>query len=340
VFSKKGKKNMQDGRTYRACILFQEVPQVSGFLTAVEAVWPFVLYFATGVLVRRYLMHGQKAIFAGMNKIAFNTMLSVVIFRSIYNIESGELYRPRYILYIFCFMLAVIAAGALLAPHITKDRKKIGVLVMSLFRGNTLLFALPLAVSVYGGAAESFAGALIAMVVPVYNVLGVLILTFYSDDQKISIPSLIKKLLTNPMIVGALLGLLLRFFPRLPDGFLKPFNALADAATPVAVMALGGNFEMRDTWASMKYIAPVLIGRFVIIPALDLLISRSFGFQGIEVFMAIMLYVTPVAIAAYPTAVSMGGDGELMGEIVALSTVVSPLAIVIWITLMTSLQII
>jgi predicted permease len=313
---------------------------MSGFLTAVEAVWPFILYFTTGVLVRRYLMHGQKAIFAGMNKIAFNTMLSVVIFRSVYNMEPGGIFRPKYLIYIFCFMLAVIVAGILLAPYITKDRKKIGVIVMSLFRGNALLFALPLAVSVYGSEAESFAGALIAMVVPVYNVLGVLILAFYSDDQKVSVSSLIKKLLTNPMIIGALLGLLLRFFPRLPEGFLKPFYTLADAATPVAVMALGGNFEMHDTWASMKYIVPVLLSRFVIIPVIAFLTCRVLGFQGIEVFMAVILYVTPVAVAAYPMAVSMGGDGELMGEIVALSTVVSPLAIVIWITLMTSLQII
>ena len=47
------------------------------------------------------------------------------------------------------------------------------------------------------------------------------------------------------------------------------------------------------------------------------------GLRGVELFLILMIYGTPVATASYPMAQNMGGDGQLAGQLVFVSTVAS-----------------
>ena len=47
------------------------------------------------------------------------------------------------------------------------------------------------------------------------------------------------------------------------------------------------------------------------------------GLRGVELFLVLMIFGTPVATASYPMAQNMGGDGQLAGQLVFVSTVAS-----------------
>ena len=54
----------------------------------------------------------------------------------------------------------------------------------------------------------------------------------------------------------------------------------------------------------------------------------------LELFLLVAVYGTPVAAASYPMAQNMGGDGELAGQLVVISTVVSVVTLFFWIFLL------
>ena len=55
------------------------------------------------------------------------------------------------------------------------------------------------------------------------------------------------------------------------------------------------------------------------------------GLRGIELFLVVAVFGTPVASSSYPMAISMGGDGELAGQLVFISTVLAIVTLFIWI---------
>lgn len=54
-----------------------------------------------------------------------------------------------------------------------------------------------------------------------------------------------------------------------------------------------------------------------------LALGYAFGLRDLELFLLVAIYGTPVAAASYPMAQNMGGDGELAGQFVVISTVVA-----------------
>ena len=53
-----------------------------------------------------------------------------------------------------------------------------------------------------------------------------------------------------------------------------------------------------------------------------------------------MFHATPVATASFSMAQNMGGDGDLAGELVVSSTIISIVTLFLWIFLMSSLGLI
>ena len=62
-----------------------------------------------------------------------------------------------------------------------------------------------------------------------------------------------------------------------------------------------------------------------------MVVSVLFQMTPIERFIFLVTYAAPVATASYSMAQNMGGDGELAGELVAVSTVTSAFTIFGWI---------
>ena len=59
------------------------------------------------------------------------------------------------------------------------------------------------------------------------------------------------------------------------------------------------------------------------LPVVMVSIAYMIGLRGVELFLVLMVYGTPVAASSYPMALNMGGDGELAGQLVFVSTVLS-----------------
>ena len=58
--------------------------------------------------------------------------------------------------------------------------------------------------------------------------------------------------------------------------------------------------------------------------------ARTAGFRGESLCAMMILFAAPAAVASYPMAVAMGADGQLAGQLVCTTTVLSVFTIFAW----------
>ena len=86
--------------------------------------------------------------------------------------------------------------------------------IQGIFRGNFLLFGLPLALNMFGQEGVMPTALLLPVAIPLYNVLAVVILTHFGGGGKgLAIKPMLMGIIRNPLILASLLGILVSFMP-------------------------------------------------------------------------------------------------------------------------------
>ena len=182
---------------------------------------------------------------------------------------------------------------------------------------------------------------LITIVTTIYNTTSVVILEMFNTKGKTGIKDILLNVAKNPLIQGAVVGLVFFFIGiKVPASLIKPISEFSNMTSPLALFVLGGTLHFNAISGNLKYLVPALSFKLVALPAIILSIAYAIGLRGVELFLMIALYGTPVAAASYPMAQNMGGDGELAGEFVVISTVVSTITLFFWIFFMKSVGLI
>ena len=222
-------------------------------------------------------------------------------------------------------IIGLILLLLLIVPRLSKENPRRGVIIQALFRGNFILYGIPLVTHVFGEERAAITGFMTLIVVSLFNIAAVIILESYNEQgEGIRIGRILLNLVKNPLLQGCVAGLL--FFAigiRLPKFLETPVNALGNLVTPISMITLGGTLKFKAFGKNRNAILSVNALRLILIPLIMLAIGYAFGLRQAELYMMLVVFGTPVAVASYPMAVNMGGDGELAGQIVFTSTVIS-----------------
>ena len=303
---------------------------MENLLVAVNAVVPFMIYMGLGFLARM-IKAGDEEFFNRLNSLVFKIFFPLLLFWNFYSMDISAGFSGRMVLMLLGSILIVTVLTFLIVNRSNLERNKKGVVIQAMFRGNMALFALPLAESVCGEAGRSAASLAVAISVPVFNMLAVVILESFHGERS-SMFSLIKKVLLNPLIIGSIIGLIFLLLKiKLPVFLTKPISAIAQTTTPMALMTLGGTLHFSSLKQNGKILSVSLTVRMVLIPAILTALTVLFSFSIPERFVLFILYACPIAVSSYPMAANMGGDRDLAGQYVAVSTVVSLVTIFLWI---------
>ena len=179
---------------------------IHNFLVCLNAVIPLVLYLVVGMLVRKYSVLTEKVV-RKFNKMVFVVFFPALMFENLYAADISEAFDGRLILFACLFVLAVcgITWGIVVRMDIP-DRTR-GAMIQAVYRSNFILMGLPVAENIYGKGCVSVTAALIMFVVPLYNFLAVIVLEYFRGGRA-NLKSVLKKILTNPIILGAVAAIL------------------------------------------------------------------------------------------------------------------------------------
>ncbi|MBQ7476309.1 MAG: AEC family transporter [Selenomonadaceae bacterium] len=266
-----------------------------------------------------------------MNRMVFRVFFCCMMFHSIYTTDMASTFRPKLMLFGACGVLIIFLLLMLIVPKIEPDNKRRGVMVQAIFRSNFVIMGVPIVANIFGDKNIAVTTMMIAVIIPMYNILAVLALETFRGG-KFSVMPILKGVLKNPMILGAIAGaVFLTLGVHIPAPILKPIGQISAATTPVALIILGASFKLGSTHEHRRQLWGCVFGRLILVPSLILSAAIFLGFRGIDFVTLIAIFGTPCAIVSFAMAQQMGGDADLAGNCVVFTSALSCFTIFCWI---------
>ena len=312
---------------------------MSDIIFAINATAPIVLMVAVGYFLKKIGLV-DLPLGKSLNKLVFRVFLPVMLFLNVYKIESFSEINLSFVLYAMIVTATLFGLAIPSVMLMTKENAKRGALLQSVFRANYALVGIPLATSLFGDKGSIMATVLSAFIVPFFNMLAVVGLSIFSPDKKPSFKRVFLDILKNPLIQSIALGMLAlgvrAFFVKLGISFrlsdvtpvYKTLSNLSSVATPLALVALGAQFELSAIPELKKYITFGVLVRNFLVPVIGIGFALLIGrFEGAHFATYVAVFCTPVAVSSVPMAQEMNADSTLAGQLVIWSTVFSAISI-------------
>ena len=296
---------------------------LESFLVAFNAVGPFLILLGIGFGAVR-LKLTDRDFMNRLNKLNFKLFFPFLMFNNVYGAKPENMPSLKLMLTGALSVMLLVVLLVIIVPKIVKENPRRGVIIQGIFRSNFIIYGIPLTTYVFGAERSSVCGMMILIMVSLFNVAGVVVLEMFREGGKISLKPLLLGIIKNPLLQGCLAGLLFYLLQiRLPAFIASPVSSLAGLATTLALVVLGANLKFEELKKNSRTISVVLIIRLVVLPLIMVPFGYLIGLRGVELFLILMIFGTPVATSSYPMAQNMGGDGQLAGQLVFVSTVAS-----------------
>jgi len=294
---------------------------LENFIFSVNCVLPLFLILAAGFFLRRIEILDHNAV-TRMNAVVFNAALPVMLFRDIAGSDFLLYFDLRLIIYGVITTLLIFLILFVFGNAFVKDRKKAGAFVQGSFRGNYAIIGLPIIHNILGEL-SGMAILLIAFIVPLYNVLSIVALSYggsEKNDGKVVVAAL-KNIIRNPIIIGVLAGIPFSVFQiEFPVILKTSMNYMANLTTPLSLMAIGATltasnlkFGFRDTLTASSL-------KLIIMPVMFAFATFAFGFRGEAFVILFVNSAVPTAVSSYIMADIMKCDSRLAANIVIVTT--------------------
>ena len=188
------------------------------FYFSCNAVLPIVLLSLFGYVLRRVKVF-DDVFLNKANSIVFRIFIPILLFTNLAFVEKETFLNINWSLLIFAVVTIIFlfVLGLIIVCLFVKEKKQKGVVLQSLFRSNYAIIGIPLCEFLTVNMIESdkavavgLATIMAAFSVPLFNTLAVISLSIFDKEEnnKISIKSILKNIVKNPLIIGVFCGLI------------------------------------------------------------------------------------------------------------------------------------
>ena len=275
-----------------------------------------------------------------MNKFVFLVPLPVLLFEDLAAVDFAEVWDMKFVLFCFGATLISIAIAAVVS-FLWKDRSIQGEFIQASYRSSAALLGIAFIQNIYGDA--GMAPLMIIGSVPLYNVMAVVVLSFFqpsgrSWDRQVWISTL-KGIITNPIILGIIAGLLWSggFAFRCRPILDKTVSSVGAVATPLGLMAMGATFDIRKAFGRAKPAAVASVMKLVIFAAVFLPVAVWLGFRREQLVAILIMLGSATTVSCYVMARNMGHEGVLTSSTVMLTTLFSAFTVTGWLYILRTL---
>ncbi len=310
---------------------------LESFMVAFNAVAPFLILLGIGFAAVR-LKLSDRPFMNRLNALNYKLFFPFLMFNNVYSAKPENMPSVKLMVTGVLSVSLLVILLVLIVPRIVKENPRRGVIIQAVFRSNFIIYGIPLTTYVFGAERSSICGMMILIMVSLFNIAAVIVLEMFRGGGKITAKKLLLGIIKNPILQGCLAGLVFYLLQiKLPAFLATPVSALAGIATNLALVILGASLKFEELKKNSRTISIVLLIRLILLPVVMFTFAYAIGLRGVELFLILMIYGTPVATSSYPMAQNMGGDGQLAGQLVFVSTVASLATIFLFIFTMSRL---
>jgi predicted permease len=288
-------------------------------ITLLQALWPLFALIVGGYLLRRWDFPGD-AFWPAAERLNYFILFPALLFSSLATAPLDNPALPRLALAVF-LGLGIGWVALLFARRVLGwPAARFGAITQGILRFNTYL-GLAAIGSLYGKDGLAMAALMLALMVPLVNLMSVWALT---AERGVSLRGLLLPVAKNPLILACLAGALVNLAGfGLPGGTDRLLNLLAVASLPLGLLCVGAALRPQELAGEVPALAWNCALRLLAMPALALAVARLLGLPAMESSILVLFFALPTAPTAYVLTRQLGGDSHLMAGIITLQTLLA-----------------
>ena len=314
---------------------------MKNLIFSLNATVPVFLLMALGFLFRK--LGWLDEVFASkMNQFVFLVPLPLLVFEDLASVDFQKVWNLKFVLFCFFVTLASIALAGILSL-LWKDREIRGEFIQASYRSSAALLGIAFIQNIYGDA--GLAPLMIIGSVPLYNMMAVVVLSFFQPEQrkrdKLLWKKTLKGIVTNPIIIGIAAGLFWSAL-RIPMPYVieNTVSNIGAVATPLGLMALGASFDVQKALGKIKPVIAACMLKLVGFTAVFLPFAVMLGFRREELIAILVMLGSATTVSCYVMAKNMGHEGTLTSGVVMLTTVFSAFTLTGWLFILKSMNLV
>ena len=304
-------------------------------LTTLNAIAPIFLIILIGYYLYRSSIIGEQ-IWSAIEHICFYLLLPFLIIRTLSRADLGSVPIADFALVLVVAILGMSCSLILAYSLLRRRYPRSGPSFTSVFQGATRFHgfvALAIIGPLYGDEGVTLAAIALAIMVPLLNMTSVIILSVYGDSaSSVDTRQIVRQIIRNPLIIACAAGMVLNF-TGVPDIIFETVSIIGNGGLGLALLAVGAG--MRPGQAAKDKLL-IFIGvsiRLIGMPLIVILMAWLVGLEGLPRTIAIIAAAVPTAASSYVMARKMGGNAELMSNIVTFQIITAALTLPLFIYL-------
>lgn len=314
---------------------------MENFIYSINATLPVFLVIVLGYVLMQTKMLNENFVTVA-NKFNFQITLPFLVFKDISSANVRENFDLKFVL--FCAGATTLCFFTIwgVTKLFVKDTSIHGAFVQASFRSSAAVMGIAFIQNIYGNS--GMAPMMIIGSVPLYNIFSVIVLTMEANEEVQGYDRIKKAMLgilTNPIIIGILLGLLVSIsgitFPTVVN---KTVQSIAGMASPLALIAIGAGFEGKKALGKIKPTIWVAAIKLVFQTMVFLPIACMMGFRTEKLIAILIMLAAPTTPSCYIMAKNMKNDGVLTASSVVVTTLCSSVTLTLWIYILRSMGLI
>ena len=292
------------------------------FMLCVNGIIPIFLLIGLGIALKAGRVVDEPFCETA-NGLVFKLVLPVMIFYDIISSDIGANFSPRVLLAAVIAMLVSFFTIWGITLLVTKDNKKRAAFSQCSHRTNYAILGLPLTRALFGDAAAANATVILAVSMVMQNMMSVIYLEMFLNRGG-GLKSTFLSILKNPIIIASVSGSVLYLLGiRMPKVLDTSLLHISRMCVPLSLITIGASMHYENIRKTMGL---AVLGSFIkalFVPLLFLPLGILCGFRGENLGVLFIFLASPSAVAGYAMTRQAGGDYELSGNIIMLSTAIS-----------------
>ncbi|EOZ5673467.1 AEC family transporter [Morganella morganii] len=292
--------------------------------------WPLFALILLGCILKRRPVF-DAGFWNGAEKLNYYILFPALLINSLAVAPLDNPQLPKLAAALVIMLGLATAAFAVVRRFRGIPTAEFGVLLQGAIRFNTYL-GLSIVNDFYGPSGMAVAAVILAVLV-LCNIISVVAL---SEFKQLSLRRLLLPVLTNPLIISCIIGMLLNV-----SGIGLPYNTgqfarlLAGASLPLGLLCVGAALQIATIRYSALKISLNSVVRLCIVPLLAIAVAAVTGLTQLEYQLFVIFFAIPTAPTAYILSRQLGGDSQLMAGIITFQTMVAVLTLPVVLTMIT-----
>ena len=287
-----------------------------------ESILPIFLIVACGALLRRQRMF-DPGLWNGLEQLGFYVLFPCYLFVTLATADYDAIeIGPVSAVYLGSILLM---AALLLAAWPLFRRRGVGApQFTSVFQAATRwngFVALAIAERIADRPGVAMVAFLMGAIIIPINFINIGLLIWFGGGKR-DLLTVVRKLVTNPLVFSSLLGVLAAGFdiPIYPP-FMSALDLVGRCALGLGLLIVGAGLHIGDVLKPRPVVLVPVILKLLAFPALVVSLGLTAGLEHTTVMLLGLSASVPTAMNGYLLAKQMGGDAPLYAAISTLQTV-------------------